>query len=171
MAAPSLSEWIALSEDERIRRLAAFNAYAGEGEELVKRITDRFREEFGRLPDVTIDGPGIYHGGSWTIGVTHPFIFDRRFLPERYLGVDVRAGVTPPFPPEFEGQTYPSGYVWSPPNFERFVDRCAAEIRVRLGDPNMTRETMLHALIGRPFEEHLSNCRRWVKEGVIPAFE
>jgi len=170
MATPSLSEWLALSEDERARRLAAFDAYAGEGEDLLEQIADRFREEFGRLPDVAIDGPGIYHGGSWVIGVTHPFIFDRRLLPARYLGVEVRAGPRLPLPPEFEGQTYPA-YVWSPPNFERFVDRCAAEIRVRLGDPNMTREAMLHALIGRPFDEHLSNCRRWVKEGVIPAFE
>jgi hypothetical protein len=69
MATPSLNDWLELSPDERIRRMAAFNAYAGEGGELVGR------------------------------------------------------------------------------------------------------EEMLHALVGRPFAEHLSNCRRWVEEGVIPPFE
>jgi len=44
MATPSLSEWLALSEDERARRLAAFDAYAGEGEDLLEQIADRFRE-------------------------------------------------------------------------------------------------------------------------------
>jgi len=171
MASASLDAWLELTEDERTSRVAAFNAYAGEGGELVKQIADRLREKLRHFRDVTVDGGGIYHGGSWAIGVSYPFVFDRRLIPERYLGVDVRGGAQMPLPPEFEGQTYPNGYVWSPPNFERFVDRCADEIRQRLGQPNMTREEMLHALIGCPFAEHLSNCRRWVKEGVVPPFE
>lgn len=35
----------------------------------------------------------------------------------------------------------------------------------------MTREEMLHAIVGRPFEEHVAQCRRAVKEGSIPPFE
>lgn len=54
-------------------------------------------------------------------------------LPQRYLAIEVRASIRPPLPPEFQGQEYPHGYVWSPPNYERFVDRCAMEIRQRLG--------------------------------------
>ena len=171
MALPSLDAWIELPEDERTRRMAAFNAYVGEGAELVSQISARLREQLKHLREVAVDDGGIYHGGSWTIGVSHPFIFDRRLIPERYLGVEVRAGARSPLPPEFEGQARPNGYVWSPPNFERFVDRCASEIGQRLGQPNMTREEMLHALIGRPFEEHVSICRRSVTEGVIPPFE
>jgi hypothetical protein len=170
MAIPSLDAWIELPDDERTRRMAASNPYVGEGAELVRQISGRLREQLKNLREVAIDDGGIYHGGSWTIRVTHPFIFDRRLIPERYLGVEIRAGARPPLPPEFEGQAA-NGYVWSPRNFERFVERCAGEIRQRLGRPSMTREEMLHALIGRPYEEHLSICRRWVTEGVIPPFE
>jgi len=171
MEMPSLTEWIELPDDERVRRVAKLNPYAGEGEELIRQIADRFRGEFGHLPGLDISGHGIYHGGSWVIGASHPLVFDRRRLPSRYLGVDVRASIQLPLPPEFQGHEYPHGYVWSPPNYERFVDRCADEIRERLGDPDMTREQMLHVIVGRPFDEHVSECRRWVKEGAIPPFE
>jgi hypothetical protein len=65
----------------------------------------------------------------------------------------------------------PDGYAWSPPNFERFVDRCANEIRQRLSNPTMSRAEMLHALIGTPFEEFVAHCRESVKKGFIPPFE
>ena len=166
-----MTEWLGLAEENRVRHVARLNAYAGEGAQLIRQIADRFRDEFGHLPGLTMTGHGVYHGGSWVIGASHPFVFDRRWLPNRYLGVEVRASIRPPLPPEFEGQEYPHGYVWSPPNYERFVDRCADEIRQRLGNPEMTRAQMLHALVGRPFEEHVSDCRRWVTEGAIPPFE
>lgn len=171
MEPTSLNAWLELSEDERTSRMARFNPYAGDGGELVAQIAERLRHNLNHLRDVIVDGGGIYHGGSWVIGVSHPFVFDRRLIPARYLGVDVRGRARMPLPPEFEGQTHPTGYVWSPPNFERFVDRCADDIREQLGQSDMTREEMLHALIGCPFADHLSNCRRWVKEGVIPPFE
>ena len=128
MAEAMLTEWIQLSSDERARRLAALNAYAGEGEALIEQIADRFRDEFGHLSELEIHGPGVYHGGGWVIGVSHPLIFDRRNLPNQYLGVDVRASIRLPLPPKFEGRQYPNGYVWSPPNFERLVDRCAQQL-------------------------------------------
>ena len=115
--------------------------------------------------------PGIYHGGEWVIDVRYPFIFDRRTLPEHHLGVRLHKLSQPPLPPEFANQHYPDGYVWSPPNFERFVDRCANEIRQRLGKPTMSRAEMLHALVGTPFEEFVARCREWVKKGSIPPFE
>jgi hypothetical protein len=170
MSEPLLTDWTMLDEEERVQRVAKFNPYTGEGEDLIRQIVVRFRDEFGHLPGLEIDH-GIYHGGDWVIGVSRPFIFDRRLLPNTYLGVGVRTTARPPLPQEFQGQKYPQGYVWSPPNYERFVDRCANEIRERLGNPTMTRTEMLNALVGRPFEEHLAACRRWVKEGKIPPFE
>jgi hypothetical protein len=171
MEVPSLEEWLDLPEAERIRRAGALNPYAGEGVDLIRQVADRFRVEFGHLRGLEITGPGLYHGGSWVIGASHPLIFDRRRLPEYYLGVDVRASVRPPLPPEFQGQEYPHGYIWSPPNYERFVDRCADEIRERLAQPDMTRDEMLSALVGRPFGQHVAQCRQSVKEGKIPPFE
>jgi hypothetical protein len=168
---PSLTDWLTLSSAERIKWLSRWNPYAGEGGELIKAVSDRFRAEFGHLPGLEVSGPGVYHGGSWVIAASHPFVFDRRKLPNQFLGVDVHASLRHPMPPEFEGQQYPEAYVWAAPNFERFVDRCGEEIRRQLSDPHMTRAEMLHALIGRPFDEHLADCRRWVSEGKIPPFE
>jgi hypothetical protein len=167
----TLPEWLALSDGERTEWLGQLNPYSGEGFELIKAISDRFRDEFGHLPGLEVEGPGVYHGGDWVISASHPFVFDRRKLPGQYVGITVRAGVRNPLPAEFEGQYYPHAYVWNPRNFERFVDRSADEIRKALGDPTMSRDEMLHALIGWPFEEHLANCRQAVAEGKIPPFE
>ena len=144
MAVPTLTEWMELSDDERVLLMQSWNTYAEEGGALIEQIMDRFRAEFGHLTGLEIWGHGIYHGGSWVIGVSHPLLFDRRTLPGHYLGVDVRTSIRPPLPSEFEGQEAAPGYVWSPRNFERFVDRCSDEKRARLG-PGMTREQMLHA--------------------------
>jgi hypothetical protein len=167
----TLPEWLGLSDLERARWLSALNAYGGEGAELIGAIGDRFREEYGHLEGLEVLGPGVFHGGTWVIGATHPFVFDRRRLPHQYLGIDIRASVRHPLPPEFDEQRFPDAYVWAPPNFEKFVDRCFHEIREALRDPDMTRAEMLHALIGMPFEEHLAHCRRSVREGRIPPFE
>jgi hypothetical protein len=70
MAEAMLTEWIQLSSEERARRLAALNAYAGEGAALIKQIADRFRDESGHLSDLEIYGPGVYHGGGWVVGVS-----------------------------------------------------------------------------------------------------
>src|SRR6187551_654533 len=164
MAVPTIDEWLCLSESERERVVDQLNGYDGEGDELIRQIANRFRQEFGHLPGISIDGPGIPHGGGWAIGVTHDVIFDRRWLPRRYLGVHVRPGIRLPLPKEFANQQYPTGYAWSPPNFERFVDRCADEIRRRLGSPNMSRDEMLHALVGMPFEKFVAHCRESVRK-------
>jgi hypothetical protein len=171
MDMPGIQEWLELSEPERSRRLASLNAYAAEDEALLKEIADRFRHEYAHLRGVQITGLGVYHGGSWVIGVSHPFVFDRRLLPQYYLGVPVKTGVSMPLPEEFQGQEFPHAYVWAPKNFERFVDRCADQVRREFGRPDMTREEMLHALIGVPFEKHVADCQRWAEQGVIPRSE
>jgi hypothetical protein len=166
MTLPSISGWLMLSEQERVQRVSALNPYAGEGSDLLEVVVDRFRKEFGHLKGLQINGPGVYHGGTWVIGALHPLVFDNRLLPPTYLGMTVHKSVVQPLPPEFQ-----SGYAWSPRNFSRFVDRCGDEVRRELGNANMTREEMLHALIGEPYDEFVARCRVWVAEGKIPPFE
>lgn len=171
ISVPDLESWKRLTPGGQCARLADYS-YREEARPLIRCIVDDFRRAHGHIEGLVVnEEPGIYHGGEWVIDVTHPFIFDRRSLPRQYLGVRVHAGSQPPLPPEFANQHYPDGYAWSPPNFERFVDRCADEIRQRLGNPTMSRAEMLHALIGTPFEEFVAHCREWVKKGSIPPFE
>lgn len=171
IAVPTFDQWLSLSEKEREHEIAQLNIYDGEGAALLERISERFREASGLLTNVQVDGPGIPQGGGWVIAVTHDFIFDRRRLPSRYLGVPVKAGIRPPLPVEFANQEWPTGYAWSPLNYERFVDRCAHDIRKQLGSPAMSREEMLQELIGMPFEEFVAQCQKCVSRGTIPPFE
>jgi hypothetical protein len=168
---PDLESWKRLTPQEQHARLADYSERE-EARSLLKSIVDDFRDAYGHIEGLVVSkDPGSYHGGEWVIDVTHPFIFDRRSLPGYHLGVRLHRGSQPPLPPEFANQHYPDGYAWSPPNFERFVDRCADEIRQKLGKPQMSRAEMLHALVGTPFEEFVSHCREWVKKGSIPPFE
>src|SRR6478609_2212131 len=142
---PSLAAWIALSDRERAQIQSGWNTYGGEGAELVARICSDFREKYGHLPGVEVFGPGIYHGGSWVIGVRHPFVFDRRLLPAYHLGIDVRTSAGSDLPPEFQEGIRKHSYVWAPPHYEQFVDRCSDEIRAKLGRSDMSRDEMLKA--------------------------
>jgi hypothetical protein len=169
---PDLESWKRLTLPEQRALLSDYSERA-EARPLIKCIVDDFRAACGHIDGVVInEQPGIYHGGEWVIDVTHPFIFDRRSLPGQHLGVRVHSGSNADdLPKEFAGQHPPKGYAWSPPNFERFVDRCADEIRQKLGKPQMNRAEMLNALVGMPFEEFVSSCRESVKKGSIPPFE
>jgi hypothetical protein len=168
---PDLESWKRLTPEEQRARLADYSSRE-EARSLTKSIVHDFRDAYGHIEGLVVnEEPSIYHGGSWVVDVTHPFIFDRRSLPREHLGVWLRTRVQLPLPPEVADQHYPDGYAWSPPNFERFVDRCANEIRQRLGNPTMSRAEMLHALIGTPFEEFVAHCRESVKKGFIPPFE
>src|SRR5690348_1818978 len=130
---PTFQEWLALTESERARVQAAWNVYSGEGSEIVAKVTDDFRAKYGHLSGLTISGPGVYHGGSWVIAAMHPFVFDRRTIPESHLGISVHASIGPELPPEFEAATRQYRYVWAPPHYEAFVDGNAAQIRKKLG--------------------------------------
>ena len=168
---PDLASWKRLTAEEQRARLSKYS-YREEARSLLRSIVGDFRDAYAHVQGLVVsEEPGIYHGGSWVIDVTHPFIFDRRRLPREHLGVWLHTGVELPLPPEFSDQLYPDGYAWSPPNFERFVDRCANEIRHRLGNPTMSRAEMLHALSGMPFEDFDAHCRESVKKGNIPPFE
>lgn len=104
------------------------------------------------------------------IMISKPFVFDNRSLPKIYQGIEVKSKIEGVLPDEFKVEAG-KAYVWAPQNFERFVDRCAAEIRKTFNSPQMSREDMLDALAFGNFEEHKKKCTQLMQEGKIPAFK
>jgi hypothetical protein len=168
---PTFAEWLALSDGEQVEIQSRWNPYGGEGQELVSDIAADFRAKYGHIPGVEVDGPGVYHGGDWVIAVRHPFIFDRRTLPARHLGITVHTSLPPELPAEFREGTRKHSYVWAPPHYEQFVDRCAEQIRTELRRPDISRDEMLSALVGIPFAQFVELCRGGVREGRMEPFE
>ena len=155
-APPPLEEWKSLSEEKQRKIIDTWNPYTDDGEPLLHEIEQGFRRDYGHLNGLVVSGIGNCHG-SLVIGVTHKFIFDRRKLPDRYLGLPVY-GTVSETPKDF--QVF-GDYIWAPENYEHFVDHHAAEIREQLGEPNMSREEMLHALCGMKFDKWVEICRGW----------
>ena len=168
---PTFAEWLKLSDDERAALQERWNPYGGEGFGLVEEITADFGANYGHLPNLHIEGPGVYHGGQWVIGLRVPFVFDRRSLPDSHLGVRVHASLTGELPREFADGTRLHSYVWAPPHYEAFVDRAAGEIRTQLGGAEMSRDDMLSALVGMPFSQFVELCRSSVRDGRLEPFE
>jgi hypothetical protein len=168
---PTFAEWLGLSDLERSNEASRWNTYGGEGSEIVAAATEDFRAKYGNIPGLRLVEFGVYHGGDWVIAVTHQFIFDRRLLPQVHLGIGVHTSVRHDLPPEFQDGKRRYDYVWAPPHYEQFVDRCGDEIRRQLGRPDMRRGEMLSALVGMPFEQFRELCRQSVREGRMAAFE
>jgi hypothetical protein len=107
------------------------------------------------------------------IMVSKPFIFDNRQLPKVYEGLEIKSKIEGILPKEFaiKKDAVKKEYVWAPNKFEKYVDRCAEEIRVQFGNPAMTRQEMLDALAFGNFEEHKKKSVQMMKEGKIPAFK
>jgi hypothetical protein len=105
--------------------------------------------------------------------ISKPFMFDNRQLPKTYEGLDIKAKIEGALPKEFlvKKDAVKKEYVWAPPRFEKFVDRCADEIRQQFGNPNMTRQEMLDALAFGNFEEHKKKSLQLMKDGKIPPFK
>ncbi|HEY1038348.1 MAG TPA: hypothetical protein VGF30_03035 [Bacteroidia bacterium] len=104
------------------------------------------------------------------IVISKPFVFDNRALPKVYQGIEVKAKIEGGLPEEFKVETG-KGYVWAPQHFEKFVDRCSADIRKKFNNPEMSREEMLDALAFGNFEEHKKKCIQLMQEGKIPQFK
>ena len=157
---------------ERAETVRNWSPYSGEGEGYVDKVLGKFKKEFESLPGMRDVNCGINHGGTWVISYSHPFIFDeRKAPPSTYLGVDIK-GSTPlnEMPEEF--QTTDGEYVWAYQRYEKFVDRCADQIRQGLGNPNMSREEMLDALTtGGNFQAWKSQCQIWEEQGQIPRYQ
>lgn len=107
------------------------------------------------------------------IMISKPFLFDNRQLPKTYEGLDIKAKIEGILPKEFaiKKDAVRKSYVWAPMNFEKFVDRCAPEIREQFGNPKMTRREMLDALAFGNFEEHKKKSLQLMKDGKIPPFK
>jgi hypothetical protein len=162
----TFEDWRQLSDEERRDVAATWNPYAGEGNEIVAAAAERLRSKL--TGDIEVHH-GVYHGGDWIIRVTVPFVFDRRSLPESFLGIRVMH-FSLDLPPEFRVRDSRAEYVWAPERYELFVDRAAQEIRGKLGRADMSREEMLDALCGMNFEAHKARCRQGEKDGKIPPF-
>jgi hypothetical protein len=109
------------------------------------------------------------------INVSKPFIFDNRALPKKYEGLEVKSQIQGELPEEFKiDRNNPEWskveYIWAPERFEKFVDRCAEEIRAKLNNPSMSRQDMLDALCFGNFEEHKIKSEQLIKEGKLPAY-
>jgi hypothetical protein len=104
------------------------------------------------------------------IDVSRPLVFDSRLLPKRFEGLTIKAKIHGDLPEEFQVDREKKEFIWAPERFERFVDRCGQDIRVKLNNPAMDRSEMLSALCFGDFEEHRSKVMQWVKEGKIPAY-
>ena len=110
------------------------------------------------------------------IKISRPFIFDNRLVPKRYEGVQVKSQIQGDLPEEFTiDRSNPDwakqNYIWAPERFEKFVDRCGNEIKVKLENPKMTRKEMLDAICFGDFEEHKIKSQQLIKEGKIPAYK
>ncbi len=150
-----IDEWVALTDEERRRIAREWSPYDTSSiDQLLSGIVDEFRE---RHPRLDISGLGNVHG-SLELVVRHPFVFDTRLIPNSFLGLSVRSSLSEALPEDFEVF---SGYVWAPENYANFVDNHIDEIRDTLGDPDMTRAEILHALIGMPFQEWVEQCRKF----------
>lgn len=151
----TIDEWIALSDEQRARIACDWSPYEnGSNYQLFSDIVDEFRK---RYPSLNIQGLGNVHG-SLELVVIHPLIFDKRLIPRSFLGLGIRSSLSEPIPEDFEMF---SDYVWAPENYANFVDNHAEDIRRALGNRKMTRDEMLNALIGMPFEEWVEQCRKF----------
>jgi len=93
-------------------------------------------------------------------------------LPKTYEGLDIKAKIAGGLPEEFKStKNNKPAYVWAPQHFELFVDRCAPEIKERLGNPKMSRKEMLDALAFGDFEAHKKKAKQLMTEGKVPPFK
>src|SRR4029078_6813166 len=121
---------------------------------LLYETLERFEKKFAHLKKKGLRVNGLKmidaKRKKHVIDISRPLLFDNRQLPKSFEGLEVKAIVSGDLPVEFViDRTRPDwqkkDYVWAPERFEHYVDRCADEIKEKLGDPKMTREEMLSA--------------------------
>lgn len=169
---PEWSDWLKMTEAERIKCKETWDAYKNEGQDIVEKVIAKFKEEYCHTLGLEILGKGICHGGTWVISVGYPFVFDKRKVPNSFLGIDVRATISnESLPEEFQVGDAKKEYIWAPERYEKFVDKYMGKIRRELGDPNMDKTEMLNALCGKDFNEYVQQCKEWEKKGIIPSYQ
>lgn len=133
-------------------------------------VLDRFTRKYSHLQKKGLKVEGLAEIDSVrkykVIKISKPFVFDNREVPHKFEGIKLQKRISGDLPEEFK--TEKERFIWAPDRYEKFVDRCADEIRVALGDEELSREEMLDAVCGGDFEAHKEKCQLWVKEGRIP---
>jgi hypothetical protein len=92
MGNASFKEWLTLDDKKRIDIQNGWNTNRGEGEEIVKEVHNLFLQKYSGFEDMTINPPGIYHGGNWVLGVGLK-VGHSIELPDRFLGIKIQKGV------------------------------------------------------------------------------
>jgi hypothetical protein len=142
-------------------------------------ILARFKEKYKHLEKkgLIIEGMVVIdHAKRQTaLEVSRPFLFDNRALPKKFDGLTIKKKIHGEMPEEFKiDRTQPDWhkreYIWAPERFECYVDRCFAEIAVKLGVEQPTREDLLDALCFGDFEEHCLKTEALIRQGKVPAF-
>lgn len=140
-------------------------------------ILKSFESKFGSLKKkgLRIEGLSMIDPKrkKHVIMISKPFLFDNRQLPKTYEGLDIKSKIEGGLPEEFkvEKEALTKEYLWAPNKFEKYVDRCADEIKKQFGNPNMSRSEMLDALAFGNFQEHIKKSTLLMQEGKIPAFK
>ncbi|MFI5150638.1 MAG: hypothetical protein ACHQRM_12945 [Bacteroidia bacterium] len=107
---------------------------------------------------------------SHAIDVSRPLIFDSRLIPKKFEGLPIKCKIYGELPVEFNVDREKKEYVWAPERFEKYVDRCATEIKKTLNNPAMNRNEMLSALCFGNFEEHKVKYMQLIQQGKFAAY-
>ncbi len=93
------------------------------------------------------------------ISVHHPFIFDKRLIPDEFQGVEVRKVLDGNHPKEFPSNNaeLPMEDWYAPERYIKFVENNLSIISKKLNIPDLTREEALDALTG-DFKLHIDLC-------------
>jgi hypothetical protein len=167
---PKWSDWLKMTEEERKKCIYSWNVYNEEGKDVVEMVIEKFQEEYGNIPHLRILGKGILHGGVWVINVQFPFIFDKRKIPNSFLGIDINISITnDSLPDEFKVNDPRKEYIWAPDRYEKYVDKNIEIIRQELGNSNMDKTDILSALCGQDFNDYVRMCEEWERKGIIPS--
>jgi hypothetical protein len=78
-------EWKALSADQRRELIQRWDAYLGEGADVVEGVANELRQQLKDNPNVEDVLAGVDHGGTWTIAVFFRKNQGRQF-PQMYQG-------------------------------------------------------------------------------------
>lgn len=133
-------------------------------------VLERFGKKYAHLKAKGLRVDGLAEIDSVrkykVIKVSKPFIFDNREIPDKFEGIKLQKRISGELPDEFRSNE--ETFIWSPDKYEKFVDRCADQIKASLGEEEMTRAEMLDAVCGGNFDAHVTKVTQWAKEGKIP---
>ena len=158
----NFAQWKSLTETERQKIASSWSPYRpSEFPGLLKEIVKAFQLAY---LDYDISGLGNVHGNLMLV-VNRPFVFDKRDAPDSFLGLNVRYTLSEAIPEGFEVN---SRYVWAPENYLAYVKAHPQIIQARLNNPEMSRDEMLHALVGMPFDDWIKQCQKWGYTQMLP---